>query len=96
MQTLTARGIEPHEINVKAELQRTGILAQVGGKEFIHHLIFCTLSRPAQPNHPGHGFDPCYTIPLVRSLKLRRDLLAKARALAQAALDFSKPLQVEL
>lgn len=94
MQELMARGIEPYETNVKSELQRTGILTQVGGREFIHHLVYCALSRPAQPNHPGHGFDPENTIAAVRDLRLRRDALEMANALAQAALDFNKPYQV--
>ena len=89
MQDLTARDIEPHEINVKTELQRTGILNQVGGREYIRHLVYCALSRPGE-----RGFDPCNTIAIVRDYRLRRDALIKAQGLAQAALDYSKPLQV--
>ena len=52
---LHKRGIEPHEVNVKAELKRSGKLTEIGGPEFIHHLAFCALTRPAQPNHPGQN-----------------------------------------
>ena len=87
---LHKQGMEPWENNVKDELQRMGKLAWVGGREFIHHLIYCALSRPG-----FRGFDPFYTAPILRSLKLRRDALIKAQTMAHAALDFSRPMQVE-
>lgn len=91
MLDLQRRGIQPHEVNVKKELARTGKLAKVGGRDFIHHLIYCAYSR----SRPGDNrpYDPYHTAPIVRSYKLRRDALILAQALAQAALDFTKPFQ---
>ena len=94
MLELKERGIEPNETEVKKELARTGKLERVGGREFIGHLIYCANTRPTPPGFVRpRGFDPTFTAPLVRSLKLRRDGIAEAEALAKAAMDFSKPFQ---
>jgi replicative DNA helicase len=87
---LAERALEPNENNVKDELERSAMLEQVGGRDFIHHLVYCALSQSGY-----RGFDPYYRKALiVRSYRLRREMLVKALAMAQAALDFSKPMQV--
>lgn len=89
MLDLNKRGIEPWENPVKDELQRIGKLEWAGGRDFIHHLVYCALSQPGE-----RGWDPSYATLIIHSYRLRRELLARAIAMAEQALDFSKGFQV--